>query len=90
MSSIRDLDGFYEGCFTMSLKTSNNQNVIDNLPFNTYLKLQKALNKFIENENKQNGGEPDEMNNHMKQYQEHSAGIMNQMKASMKLPKLKL
>lgn len=92
MSIIGDLDGFYENCALMSIKTSNNQEIIDKLPFWKYTKLQKGLNKYLEAEAKQNGDNStspnDEAKNQMESMKASSSTMMNQMKSSMKMPKL--
>lgn len=92
-SIIKDLDSFYENCMLMAIKSSNNQQTIKKLPFFEYVKLQKALQKYIESENKQNGAnngnENDEMKNHMNNMSQNTSGMMNQMKSNFKLPKIK-
>lgn len=92
MSVINDLDGFYENCTLMAIKTCNNQDVIDNMPFWKYIKLQKALNKYLDAEAKQNGAntDSDNMQGHMDNMKSSTTGMMNNMKSSMKMPKMKL
>lgn len=92
MSIISDLDGFYENCTLMSIKTSNNQDIIDKLPFWKYIKLQKGLGKYLDAEAKQNGSNTDSGNedvkNQMENMKSSTSGMMNQMKSSMKMPKM--
>ena len=47
MSRIPDLHKFYENCMLMSIKSSNNQNIIDELPFWKFIILSKGLDKYI-------------------------------------------
>lgn len=93
MSIIKNLDEFYENCMLMSIKSSNNQDIIDKLPFFKYVKLQKALDKYLEAEAKQNGAntgnENEEAKNQMEGFKQNTSGMMNQMKSNFKLPKFK-
>ena len=61
------------------------------MPFWKYIKLQKALSKYIEAEKNQNGEnstENDEFKNTMTNMQQSTSGMMNQMKNNFKMPKL--
>ena len=88
MSRIPDIKNFYEGCFMLSMKTSNNQEVIDRMPFYKYLSLSESLNKYIEMENKANGGEStsDEANKQMDSVKSSSEEMMNKAKSNFKMP----
>lgn len=90
MSRIPNLNSFYEGCLFMSIKTSNNQEIIDRMPFNRYLKLTEALNKYVEMENKANNGEStgNETQNQMDEVKASSEDMMNKARTSFKMPSL--
>lgn len=91
LSRITDLDGFYESCLMMTIETSNNQEIINRMPFNKYLRLQKALSKYIEAKNKAESGQVnnEQMNNQMESFRQQSASMMSQMKSNFKIPKFK-
>ena len=93
MSIISNLDEFYENCMLMSIKSSNNQEIINKLPFYKYIQLQKALDKYLTKEAKQNGAntgnENEEMKNHVDGMKQSTNGMMNQMKSNFKLPSTK-
>ena len=93
MSRIPDLHKFYENCMLMSIKSSNNQNIIDELPFWKFIILSKGLDKYLEAEAKQNGAntgtENEEMKNHMEGMRQNTSGMMNKFKSSMKTPNMK-
>ena len=84
MSRIPDLHKFYENCMLMSIKSSNNQNIIDELPFWKFIILSKGLDKYLEAEAKQNGAK-----NHMEGMRQNTSGMMNKFKSSMKPPNMK-
>lgn len=90
--SIVNLENHYDTCLMMSVKTSNNQEVLDRMPFNKFAKLVKSLQKYIEAENKANSGEShkeytEETMNNMRQT---TSGMMSQMKKpSFKMPSMK-
>ena len=94
LKSILPEDVLYDQIIIMSVKTSNNYDVIRNMPFNKFNKLSKALNRYIEEENKREKGDGSEeqksaeemMSNQMSQQK----SMMNSMKSSFKVPKLKM
>lgn len=87
MSRIPNLKDFYDGCLMMSIKTSNNQEIIDRMPFHRYLNLSESLNKYIEMENKANGsGEGNPAEDQMNQVKANSEEMMNKVKSDFKVP----
>lgn len=51
-----DLSKIYDDFIVMSVKTSNNQDIIDKMPYWKFINLTKKLGKYIESENKTNNG----------------------------------
>ena len=89
VSIIPDLNIFYDNCLLLSIKSSNNQEIIDKMPFWKFIKLQKSLSKYIEAERNQNGNnsnENDEFKNNMAGMQQSTSSMMNQMKSNFKMP----
>lgn len=78
----------------MSIKSANNQEIIDRMPFYKYVKLQKGLEKYMQAEAKQNGvnqeGGNEEMKTHMDNMTQSTSGIMNNIKSGFKMPSMKL
>lgn len=86
-----DSDSFLETCMLMSIKTSNNQEIIDRMEYNKFIKLAKNLNKYIEAENKANGSEGtghEEANKQMDSIKSQSASTMSGMKNNFKMPSM--
>ncbi len=50
-------DEYMDECIILSVRTSNHQEVIENMEFYKFRSLIKSLNKYIEAENKANNGE---------------------------------
>ena len=91
MSKI-NTENHYETCMLMSIKTSNNQEIIDRMEYNKFLILAKNLNKYIEAENNANGGEggqKEEINNEMDSMKAKSQSMMSGMKNNFKMPSTK-
>lgn len=92
VSRIPNLEDFYDGCLLMSLKTSNNQEIIDKMSFNKYLNLSAALNRYIERENAANNGENTntEAEDKMKEIKNSSNEMMAKAKSQFKVPSFKI
>ena len=77
----------------MSIKTSNNQDVIDKMEYNKFYKLAKNLNKYIEAEHKANGGgegssQQDEANKQVENMKAQSNSMMSGVKNNFKMPSM--
>lgn len=88
LKSILPEDSIYDQIIIMSVKTSNNYDTIRKMPFNKFNKLSKALNRYIEAENKREGNST-EFQNEYDNMMTQQKSMMSGMKNSFKMPKLK-
>nr|DAO84236.1 MAG TPA: hypothetical protein [Caudoviricetes sp.] len=88
LKSIVPEDLLYDQFIIMSARTSNNYNIIKDMPFNKFNKLSKALNRYIEAENKRENGENPDVQKQSEEMMSNQRNMMNQMKSSFKAPKM--
>jgi len=88
LKSIVPEDLLYDQFIIMSARTSNNYNVIKDMPFNKFNKLSKALNRYIDAENKRENGENPDVQKQSEEMMSNQRNMMNQMKSSFKMPKM--
>ena len=88
LKSIVPEDLLYDQFIIMSARTSNNYDVIKDMPFNKFNKLSKALNRYIEAENKRENGENPDVQKQSEEMMSNQRNMMNQMKSSFKMPKM--
>lgn len=88
LKSIVPEDLLYDQFIIMSARTSNNYNIIKDMPFNKFNKLSKALNRYIETENKRENGENPDVQKQSEEMMSNQRNMMNQMKSSFKAPKM--
>lgn len=88
LKSIVPEDLLYDQFIIMSARTSNNYDVIKDMPFNKFNKLSKALNRYIDAENKRENGENPDVQKQSEEMMSNQRNIMNQMKSSFKMPKM--
>lgn len=75
--SIINMDDYYRTSTIISYKTSNNQEIIDNMPYFVFNNFMVYLNEIIE---KENGGKSDDEENHAS---EQMAASMQKAKSMM-------
>lgn len=88
LKSIVPEDLLYDQFIIMSARTSNNYDVIKDMPFNKFNKLSKALNRYIDAENKRENGENPDVQKQSEEMMNNQRNMMNQMKSSFKMPKM--
>lgn len=88
LKSIVPEDLLYDQFIIMSARTSNNYDVIKDMPFNKFNKLSKALNRYINAENKRENGENPDVQKQSEEMMSNQRNMMNQMKSSFKMPKM--
>lgn len=88
LKSIVPEDLLYDQFIIMSARTSNNYDVIKDMPFNKFNKLSKALNRYIDAENKRENGENPDVQKQSEEMMSNQRNMMNQMKSSFKMPKM--
>lgn len=88
LKSIVPEDLLYDQFIIMSTRTSNNYDVIKDMPFNKFNKLSKALNRYIDAENKRENGENPDVQKQSEEMMSNQRNMMNQMKSSFKMPKM--
>lgn len=83
-------EDYMDECIILSVKTSNNQEIIENMEFYKFRSLIKSLNKYLKAENASNNGETNQ-----EDVQKQTGDLMNNAKNTMgkikapKVPKLK-
>ena len=88
LKSIVPEDLLYDQFIIMSARTSNNYDIIKDMPFNKFNKLSKALNRYIDAENKRENGENPDVQKQSEEMMSNQRNMMNQMKSSFKMPKM--
>lgn len=88
LKSIVPEDLLYDQFIIMSVRTSNNYDVIKDMPFNKFNKLSKALNRYIDAENKRENGENPDVQKQSEEMMSNQRSMMNKMKSSFKMPKM--
>ena len=88
LKSIVPEDLLYDQFIIMSARTSNNYNIIKDMPFNKFNKLRKVLNRYIEAVNKRENGENPDVQKQSEEMMSNQRNMMNQMKSSFKAPKM--
>ena len=88
LKSIVPEDLLYDQFIIMSARTSNNYDVIKDMPFNKFNKLSKALNRYIDAENKRENGENPDVQKQSEEMMSNQRNMMNQMKSSFKMSKM--
>lgn len=87
--SIVSQHDYYQACSFASFKTSNNQNILETLPYYVFNNNMIFLNEFIESENSSNGGkdsDADSMQNTAKNTMKETMGSTKNMMSGIKLP----
>lgn len=88
-----DIESYYKNCFLIAYKTSNNQDVIDRLPFWQFNNMVAFLEEFLTEENGGKKKEKEEENNPMSYAKDMIGSAMKNAKGMMgsvgmpKLPK---
>lgn len=88
--SIIQWDDYYDMVIMLSVKTSNSFKDIESMEFHKFNSLISSLNKYIEQENKNNGenGGGNQMDDAKDQMKNQMSDAKNMM-SSMKMPKMK-
>lgn len=86
-NSIIDWEDYMDECVILSIKTSNNQEIIENMEFFKFRSLIRSLNKYLEAENKNNGNN-EEGGDLMQQSKDMMGNAKNLLKGN-KLPNFK-
>lgn len=90
--SIIDWDDLYQSITVMEVKTSNNTETINRMPFHVFTTKIKYLNKYIEAENKQSEGgeEAPDANSAFADTQKQAKSLMKNSinPGNLKMPKI--
>lgn len=84
------IEDYYKCCFSISYKSSNNQHIIDELPFWQFNNMAAYLDEIMKKESGKEESNQNDQGDMYKNAQSMISGTMQSAKSMMKMPSFKM